>query len=939
MAIMEDACVAGERTNMPGAGDRRLVKSSLDATGTSRRHNGYRMHTEIATYRVQMCASFTLDSAAALADYLSELGISHLYSSPVLQACKGSTHGYDVLDHTRVNSELGGEAAFEQFSKALAQQGLGLLLDIVPNHMAIGKENRWWWDVLENGQASRYAPYFDVEWQPPENKLHHVVLLPVLGNHYGRILDAGELQIRRYRGTFTFHYHDQAFPIAPRSLTILLNWASKYAESDRFGFFADAMDHLPSSRTTDWGSLRRRHRDKDILGSLLTRFLQEETAAAAAIDRAIDELNHDPRALHELLERQNYRLAFWRTAQRDLGYRRFFDVNTLIGLHTEEEQVFGDIHELLFHWLTPNGPMEGVRVDHPDGLLDPLQYLVRLHDRIHTGWIVVEKILLPNERLRDSWPVSGTTGYDFMNRVMGLFVDRNNEEALTRFYADFTGETRPFSDVLREKKLQVLRQVLGSDVNMLTSMLLNICERHIHHRDHTRHELHEALQELIAEFPVYRSYVRPNLGLIDPEDEMVVTTALRAVETTRPDLSPDLLKFIGDILLLKLTGELEAEFVARFQQATGPAMAKGAEDTAFYCYHRFIALNEVGGDPGRFGLSRQDFHEWCRHIQKHWPKTMLSSSTHDTKRSEDVRARLVVLSEMAARWFAQISTWSERHISYWGPHQPDKNFEYFWYQTLVGTWPLEPERALPYCQKATREAKVYTSWTDPQPTYEEAVTSFVRHLYDDETFIDELTRFVDELDEYGQATSLSQTLIKLTAPGIPDLYQGTELWNYSLVDPDNRRPVDYNLRRRLLQELAGMTPQEMWTRRREGFPKLWIIQQALRLRRERPQSFGSTGDYSAVEATGHKTHHVVAYRRGEEIIAIAPRWFLTLKGNWADTALELPPGRWRHVFDGRIFEAGLCFMKDILQTFPVALLCKESCALQNTTHKGNKVRQ
>jgi len=881
------------------------------------------LRTEVATYRLQMRSSFTLDDAAAIAEYLAQLGISHLYSSPVLQAMKGSTHGYDVLDHSRVNRELGGEAAFERLSGALRTHDLGLLLDIVPNHMAIGgKDNLWWWDVLENGQSSRYAPYFDVEWMPPESKLHHLVMLPVLGDHYGRILDAGEIHVERHDGAFTVHYRDHVFPVAPRSLPFILTRAVSSAASEDLAFFADALEHLPSSWATDWVSLQRRHRDKGILGILLTRFLQEDSTAAAAVDRTIEEINRDHQALHDLLERQNYRLAFWRTATQDLGYRRFFDINTLIGLRTEHEQVFADIHDLVFRWLSSNGPVDGVRVDHPDGLLDPEQYLIRLRDRVPSGWIVVEKILMPDEQLRALWPVSGTTGYDFMNQVMGLFIDRDSEEPLTKFYGDFTGETRSFPDILREKKLYILRQMLGSDLNILTSMLLNICERHPHHRDYTRQDLHDALRELMVEFPVYRTYVRPRVGRVTEDDERVVMRALQSVGTRRADLGGDLLGFIRDILLLKVAGDLETDFVTRFQQITGPVMAKGAEDTAFYCYHRFIALNEVGGDPGRYGVTVDQFHAWCQDMQEHWPKTMLSTSTHDTKRSEDVRARLVILSEMSTRWMETVSAWSKRHIRHWGTHTPDHNFEYFLYQTLVGTWPLEQERALAYCEKAMREAKTHTSWTDPHTDYEDSIRSFVRSLYEDEEFVEELARFVDDLEKYGHEASLAQTLIKLTAPGIPDLYQGTELWDFSLVDPDNRRPVGYDVRRQLLHELPGLSPEAIWQRRQEGLPKLWIIRESLRVRRERPQAFGPQGHYSPLYARGEKSAHVVSFIRGGEVIAIAPRLFLNLQEGWDQTVIDLPEGRWHQEFDGRIFDGGICRLHDVLRTFPVALLCK-----------------
>lgn len=881
------------------------------------------MRNEIATYRVQLNSGFTLDHSAAIVEYLAELGISHLYSSPVLQAVEGSTHGYDVLDHSRVNRELGGEAAFKRLSNALRDHDLGLLLDIVPNHMAIGgRDNFWWWDVLENGQSSRYAPYFDVEWMAPESKLHHLVMLPILGDHYGRILYAGEIHVERHDGAFTVHYHDHVFPIAPRSLPFILTRTASGTNSETLAFFADALEHLPSSWATDWDSLHRRHRDKGILGMLLTRFLQEDSAAAAAVDRTIGEINGDYQALHELLERQNYRLAFWRTATQDLAYRRFFDITTLIGLRIEQEQVFADVHELVFQWLRPNGPVDGVRVDHPDGLLDPEQYLIRLRGRVPNGWIVVEKILMPGERLRSSWPVSGTTGYDFMNVAMGLFIDRDSEGPLTQFYSDFTSETRSFPDILREKKLQILRQVLGSDLNILTSMLLNICERHPNHRDYTRQDLHEALRELMVEFPVYRSYIRPRAGRITEEDEHVVMRAFHGVATRRTDLGGDLLGFIRDILLLKIVGDLESDFVTRFQQVTGPVMAKGAEDTALYCYHRFIALNEVGGDPERYGVTVGQFHAWCQGIQRHWPKTMLSTSTHDTKRSDDVRARLVILSEMPTRWMETVSVWSKCHIRYWGTHTPDHNFEYFLYQTMVGAWPLEQERALGYCEKAMREAKTHTSWTDPRTDYEDTIRTFVRGLYADEEFIQELGRFVGALELYGYQTSLAQTLIKLTAPGIPDVYQGTELWNFSLVDPDNRRPVDYEIRRRLLHELPGLSPEAIWQRRHEGLPKLWIIRQALRVRHERPQAFGAQGHYSPLYAQGEKSAHVVSFMRGGEVITIAPRLFLNLQEGWHHTVIDLPEGRWRQEFDGRVFNGGLCRLEDVLHTFPLGLLCK-----------------
>ncbi|MBK9307932.1 MAG: malto-oligosyltrehalose synthase [Nitrospira sp.] len=882
------------------------------------------MPDPLATYRLQMHAGFTLNDATAIVPYLRELGVSHCYSSPILQAAKGSTHGYDVLDHTRVNHELGGEEAFKRFNQELRTHQLGLLLDIVPNHMAIGgRESVWWWDVLENGQASRYAPYFDVEWQPPESKLHHMVMVPILSDHYGRVLDTGEIHVARHGGSFTIQYHDHVLPLAPRSIEFILKQAADVAASDMTAFFADALEQLPSSRTTDWVSLRRRHRDKGILLDLLARFLREDEAAASSVDRCIERLNQDTSALHELLERQNYRLAFWRTSSQDLGYRRFFDINTLVGLRTEDERVFADIHQRLFDWLAPDGPVDGVRVDHPDGLQDPQQYLERLQARVSSGWIVVEKILIDEEQLPESWPVSGTTGYDFMNLVLGLFMDPSSEESLTRFYGEFSGETRTFAEVLREKKDHVLRHVLGSDLNILTSMLWEICEQHTHHRDYTRHELHEAIREYLVEFPVYRAYVRPQTGEVSEHDQRVVTRAFANVSARRTDLGQDLLLFIRDLLLLIITGEREGDFVTRFQQITGPVMAKGAEDTAFYCYHRFIALNEVGGNPGRFGTTIDQFHQWCEHRHWYWPKTMLGTSTHDTKRSEDVRARLAALTEIPARWITQITQWSQQTAKHWGAYSPDRNFEYFFFQTLVGAWPLEKERALAYAEKIIREAKLHTSWTAPQKEYEQAIRTYVTRLYEDPQFIDDLTQFAAGLEPQGQVTSLSQTLLKLTAPGIPDLYQGTELWSYSLVDPDNRRPVDYGLRKTLLRDLEKLSADEIWQRRKEGLPKLWLIRQGLRLRRNRPKPFGPHGDYLPLYAEGEKGAHVVSFLRGGEVVAIAPRLFSHLGDAWEDTTISLPEGRWHHELDGRHFDGGRCWLRELLSSFPVALLSKQ----------------
>ena len=874
-----------------------------------------------ATYRVQLHAGFTFADAAAITDYLARLGISHLYSSPYLQAAPGSTHGYDVVNPHKVNEELGGAEGHARLCAALKDNGLKQVLDIVPNHMAIGgRENPWWWDVLENGPSSRYAAYFDVDWDPPEAKLRNMVLLPVLGDHYGRVVERAELTLEREGAQFIVRYHDQVFPVSPRSLNDLIASAAERCDSDHLAFIADALGQLPPSTATDWAAVRKRHRHKEVLREQLLRLCEEQPKIAAALDQAVAEVNSNPDQLDALLERQNYRLAFWRTAGRESGYRRFFDINTLAGLQSEDEQVFAQTHALILDWLTRE-VLDGVRVDHPDGLRDPEQYFNRLHTACPRAWITAEKILEPGERLPESWPIAGTTGYDFIYRVNNLFLDPAAEMALTDFYGEFTGEPTDFAAIVREKKHFVLRDILGSDLNRLTALFVDICERHRRHRDYTRHELHEALREVIACFPVYRTYVRAEAGIVTEDDVRIITRAIAAAKVNRPDLDSDLLEFLGNILLLRSRGELETELVMRFQQLTGPVMAKSVEDTAFYCYNRLVSLNEVGGDPGRFGISVDEFHACCAEAQARWPRAMLASSTHDTKRSEDVRARINLLSEIPERWRQAVERWSRLNRRYRRENLPDRNAEYLLYQTLVGAWPIETERMVAYMEKASREAKAHTSWTDPNPDYDDALRAFVEGILGDAEFTGDLQNFVKPLVEPGRINSLGQTLIKLTAPGIADFYQGTELWDLSLVDPDNRRPVDYDLRRRLLAELKTMRPEEIWRRIDDGLPKLWVIHQTLKVRHER-HFFAPGESYRALFARGAKSAHVIAFARGERSITVVPRFNLKLADDWCDTAIEIPAVHWRNELTGDKLKGGEIRITHLLKHFPVALLTR-----------------
>jgi (1->4)-alpha-D-glucan 1-alpha-D-glucosylmutase len=877
----------------------------------------------LSTYRVQFRPEFGFEEAASLAGYLTDLGISHLYSSPYLQAARGSTHGYDVINPTRVNEELGGEEGHARLCRALGEAGLGQVLDVVPNHMAITeRSNTWWWDVLENGPSSRYAFYFDVDWDPPQARLRNTVLLPILGDHYGRVLENGELKLVRRGGKFEIHYHEHRMPVAPRSLDAPLAEAARRCGSPDLAFIADSYSQLPLATATDRESVARRHRDKEVLAGQLARLCEEKPEVAEAVDAVVAEWNADPDRMDDLLQRQNYRPAFWRTAGQELDYRRFFDVHTLIGLRTEDEAVLADTHALIFRWLK-EGVLDGIRIDHPDGLRDPKQYFERLRAAAPEAWIVVEKILEPGEPLRESWPVDGTTGYDFLNLAGGLFVDRASERALTGLYMEMTGESPEWAELVREKKLLVLGELLASDVNRLAEVFLQICERHRRHRDYTRFELRQAIREVVASFPVYRTYVRAEAGEVSPEDEREVEEAVEAAKAHRTDLSPDLFDFFRDLLLLKIRGDLEGELVMRFQQLTGPAMAKGVEDTAFYNYHRLVSLNEVGGSPGAFGISVEELHRACAENQRRWPVAMLATSTHDTKRSEDVRARISLLSEIPERWGEAVRRWFSHNEKHLRGGSPDRNAQYLLYQTLVGAWPISVERVQAYMEKATREAKSQTSWTRTNAEYEEALKGFIQDILEDRDFVADLEGFVAPLVEPGRISSLAQTLLKLAAPGVPDFYQGTELWDLSLVDPDNRRPVDYELRRRLLDELGKeMKPEEILARMDEGLPKLWLIRQGLHLRRRRPEVFGPRSTYEPLQVSGGKADHAVAFLRGGEVAAVVPRLVLELGGDWGDTVLDLPEGRWRNELTGEEVEGGRIGLGDLLGRFPVALLAR-----------------
>jgi (1->4)-alpha-D-glucan 1-alpha-D-glucosylmutase len=819
-----------------------------------------------ATYRIQFRSGFSLRSAINLIPYLSELGISHLYASPLLLAMFGSTHGYDVFDFEQLDPDLGTEEDFEELAKTLHKNNMGLVLDIVPNHMGIGgSQNRWWWDVLKHGQKSQFAPYFDIDWKSPDPRLHGKILAPVLGDRYETVLAKGEIRLDYEKDELILRYHEHTFPVNPNSIEI-----------------------------------------------------KEDT---------IYTINTEPDLLDQLIQKQNYRLTFYQHGPKELNYRRFFNIITLAGVRVEDPQVFKEAHAPIIHW-TEKGLIDGLRVDHPDGLRDPEQYLRRLHEVTPEAWIVVEKILEPGEDLPVTWPVAGTTGYDFMNRVQAVFVNSDSEQILTDFYGEFTGEPTDYAAIVKEKKQFILEDMLCAEVGRLVDLLIPITANHWRYRDFSRDELREALIELLSCFSVYRTYARAQNRYITETDAAYIVEATKLAKESRPDLGTEPFEFIASLLLLNLPGDLEHDFVMRFQQLTGPAMAKSVEDTAFYCYNRFVALNEVGGDPSHFGCSVEDFHKASQKALSDWPNAMLGSSTHDTKRSEDVRARLLLLSEIPEKWIETVQRWSKMNEKYRHQQWPDRNAEYLYYQTLVGAWPISFDRLYNYLDKAVCESKQHTSWAQRNPEYDDVLRAFIKDTFNDAEFIADLENFLQSLVIPGYINTLSQTLLKLTTPGIPDVYQGTELWDNSLVDPDNRRVVDFDLRRNLLNELKTLPIDDICRRYEEGLPKLWLIRQTLGLRAKNPEIFDRNGFYEPLLAQGSKAEHIIAYSRSGSVVVVVPRLIMGLQTefsqsqNWGDTTLNLPVGQWRNQFTDEVVTETISII-DLFKHFPVALLVRE----------------
>ncbi|MDQ3334828.1 MAG: malto-oligosyltrehalose synthase [Myxococcota bacterium] len=857
-----------------------------------------------ATYRLQLSAQFSFADAASALPYLAELGISHLYLSPVLQAAPGSTHGYDVVDPDHVSKQLGGEAGFTKLVEAAHKANLGILLDIVPNHMSIaGAANRWWMDVLENGPASYYAPFFDIDWGLG---MDDRVLLPILGERYGRALTSGTLKIAWEHDQFRVYAHDNALPLSPRSLGTLVRRAGDRVSHPELQYVGDALSGLPSSRDTDPGQRERRHRDKTVLLARVDALCRQEPRCREAVAAEITSLNTDAVELDALLEHQNYRLAHWSVATSQLSYRRFFDIATLVGIRNEDPDVLRASHRRVFQWLR-EGVIDGVRVDHVDGLRDPAGYLQALRDVAPDAWIVVEKILGAEEQLPE-WQVDGTTGYEFAERMSSLLVDPGSESALTRTFSEYTGDTFDPATESRRARLEVMGDALHSELARLTELACRACAVSPACRDYTSTEVESALAEIFAGYPTYRTY----LGSAQPKepDRGRIATAVAAAKRARPELDADLLDYLESALAFELTSASALELARTAQQMTGPIVAKGDEDTLLYRQVRLLSRCDVGAELATYAATPDEIH---RQLAAGKPRSLLATSTHDTKRSEDVRARIAAISEIPAQWGEAVVRWRESAGSFWGDVAPDRGFEYQAWQTLVGAWPLPLDRAQKWAEKATREARLRTSWRRPDAAYEAARTTWLERVYGDAALLEEVARIAALVQPLGDRNSLAQLLVKLTAPGVPDLYQGSELRDDSLVDPDNRRPIDLSRRRARQRELVE-PPSDL------DHAKLWTIQRVLELRRAQPTRFDGT--YQPLAATGPHAHRVFAFVRksgDRTAITIVPRLSGGADG-WRETTLAIPPGTWKNVLTTDKQQGGKLVLAEIWRRFPTALL-------------------
>lgn len=984
----------------------------------------------VSTYRVQFNKHFRFVDARGLIQYLHALGISDLYASPYLKAKEGSLHGYDIVDPTTLNPEVGTQEEYQSFISELHKYRMGQILDIVPNHMCIeSKDNLWWMDVLENGPSSTCANYFDIDWDPQKKELKGMILLPVLGNQYGDILENQELRLALEQGAFFIYYYDNKFPVRPKTYIFILKHRMDILKKELTPDDPDlvellsiitSLEHLPDYSETAPEKIAERYREKETAKKRIWNLYKKSAVIKSFIHDNIEQFNGkkgEPESfdlLDFLLRTQAYRLAYWRVAAEEINYRRFFDINSLAAIRMEDPAVFEATHRFVLK-LIAEGHVTGLRVDHPDGLYNPAEYFktlqrncylkIRLNyseymkkeyslpykrrdikqeiegqfDEMSAAdpnckpfYIVGEKILIKDERMPEDWPIFSTTGYVFLNIVNGIFIQTNNARSFNDTYERFIRSKMNFQEIVYEKKKLIMQVAMSSEINMLGHYLNELSENDRHTRDFTLNSLTAAIIEIIAFFPVYRTYV--NQSGVCEIDRRNIEFAVSKAKRKNPAISRSIFDFLKDILLLNYPEKFSENekrewlnFVMRFQQLTGPVMAKGLEDTVFYIYNRFISLNEVGGSPDRFGTSLETFHGKNIERMKCWPHALITTATHDSKRGEDVRTRINVLSEMPDEWRKRVISWKrmnkKRKAAIDGRHVPDLNEEYLLYQTLIGTWPLGKievsereqfkERIKQYMVKASREAKLNTSWINANAIYEDALMMFIDGIMNNKTenpFLKDFTAFQNRISHYGQYNSLSQTLLTITSPGVPDFYQGTEIWNFCLVDPDNRQPVDYPLRIRMFEELKKLETEmplyklarELTANKESGMIKLYLIYKALNYRKDNKELF-ERGEYLPLEVMGQKADCICAFARrvgNARVITAAPRFFTKLipqptdlpfgKAVWGDSFIVVPiaePGaRYRNIFTGELLtardyiDATALNLSEVFSNFPVALI-------------------
>jgi len=982
----------------------------------------------VATYRLQFNHRFKFSDAKSIVSYLHGLGISDCYASPYFKAKKGSLHGYDILNHNTLNPEIGSEKDYNKFVNELKKYGMGQVLDIVPNHMSIASdENQWWIDVLENGPSSMYADFFDIDWKPVKDELQNKVLLPILGDQYGNVLENQELILSFKEGAFFIHYGSQKLPVAPVSYKKILKFRIEELEKmmgkdhphlQELLSILTGLDHLPSRTEKDKEKIAERMREKEVIKRRLWDLYKDSREIRSFINENILIFNGDkenPRSFDpfdDLLNEQVYRLSHWRVATEEINYRRFFDINELAAIRMENLQVFRVAHRLIFKMIR-EGKVTGLRVDHPDGLYNPADYFNNLqrccfiqfclrhlsslpetsdleekiirfyNEKISQDpsspirmplYIVGEKILTKSERMPEDWPIFSTTGYVFLNSLNGIFINMENVKAFDEIYTRFIRSKTNYQDLIYEKKKLIMQTSMPSEINMLGHYLNRISEKNRNTRDFTLNSLTNAIVEVTACFPVYRTYVTP-IG-VNERDQRYIEQAVSRAKRKNPSISATIFDFLEDLLLLrypegfKETDKMEwLDFVMRFQQITSPVMAKGVEDTAFYVFNRFVSLNEVGGNPERFGTPLDTFHGQNIERTKFWPCAMITTSTHDTKRSEDVRARLNVISEIPDEWREQLFRWSrinkKRKVAIEGQWVPDRNEEYLLYQTLLGAWPLhsmnETEyevfkmRIREYMLKAAREAKLHTSWISPNLAYEEVLLKFIDAILSNShgnQFLRDFEILQKKVAYFGMFNSLSQTLLKITSPGIPDFYQGTEIWDFSLVDPDNRRQVNYSIRQKMLWQLKKKIARagsellsflkELLQNWRDGSIKLYVTFKALNYRKEHHELF-LEGLYLPVMSEGDLRDHVCAFarRRGDKVVLIVVPRFLTGliksfdempldKQVWGDSRIVIPDeihgDKFRNILTNEMIGADIqegekvLRLSEVFLNFPVAMI-------------------